>query len=85
MSEIDVSKCEFKYKDSCCLYDEEKCKYIKDCYYKQLQQLKQENEGLESLNDFNVQKIETLEAENEELKKLKDEILNKIKEVKSNG
>lgn len=31
-------------------------------------QLKAENEGLQSLNDFNVQKIETLEAENEELK-----------------
>lgn len=30
--------------------------------------LKAENEGLQSLNDFNMQKIETLEAENDELK-----------------
>lgn len=37
----------------------------------QLARLQEENEGLKSLNDFNVQKIEVLKEENEELKKLK--------------
>lgn len=35
----------------------------------QLARLQEENEGLKSLNDFNVQKIEVLQEENEELKK----------------
>ena len=47
---------------------------IEDCHYKQLQQLKAENESLKSLNDFNVQKIETLEAENEELKEIRENL-----------
>ena len=33
-----------------------------------LEKLQKENEGLKSLNDFNVQKIEVLQEENEELK-----------------
>lgn len=67
--EIDVSKCEFKYKDSCCLYDEKKCKYIKDCYYKQLQQLKIENELLKNERTIDLRnQLEQLKAENEELK-----------------
>lgn len=43
---IDVSKCEFitRY-DDCNLY-EDSCKYITDCHYKQLLQLKAENEEL---------------------------------------
>lgn len=102
MNEIDISKCkylEYELEEDGNYYyfckiapkgTDEQCHNFKDCYYKQLQQLKQENEklstqnyyldianlglaeeneGLQSLNDFNVQKIETLEAENEELKK----------------
>ena len=82
MSEIDVKFCSYmisvydlKSVDNyiprlCELNERKNCKDISDCYYKQLQQLKAENEVLQSLNDFNVQKIETLEAENEELKEV---------------
>ena len=34
-----------------------------------IKRLQEENEGLKSLNDFNVQKIEVLQEENEKLKK----------------
>lgn len=79
MSEIDVSKCELIYNDGRCFggqrqgigndcHKSDYCKYNPNCYYKQLQQLKAENEGLKSLNDFNIQKIEALETETEELK-----------------
>lgn len=49
MNEIDVSKCEFitRY-DDCNLY-EDGCKYITDCYYKQLQQLKESNKTLNKM------------------------------------
>lgn len=44
-----------------------------------IKRLQEENEGLKSLNDFNVQKIEVLQKENEELKArlktLDDEVL----------
>lgn len=39
--------------------------FSSNCYIKRLQK---ENEGLKSLNDFNVQKIEVLQEENEKLK-----------------
>lgn len=48
-----------------------------DVYYSQnavdellndIKRLQEENEGLKSLNDFNVQKIEVLQEENEKLK-----------------
>lgn len=66
--EIDVSKCRrYMSIDGCCLasYEEnelggswEFCKDNPNCYYKQLQQLKQENEELkkviyDALDDFN--------------------------------
>lgn len=71
--EIDVSGCEHFYQyDQCkntCHWFGTPCEWVdtKECTYKQLQQLMQENEGLQSLNDFNVQKIETLQTENDEL------------------
>lgn len=59
-----------------------------DVYYSQnavdelqnnIKRLQEENEGLKSLNDFNVQKIEVLQEENEKLKArlktLDDEVL----------
>ena len=50
--------------------------FSSNCYIKRLQE---ENEGLKSLNDFNVQKIEVLQEENEKLKArlktLDDEVL----------
>lgn len=42
----------------------------------QLKRLQEENEGLKSLNDFNVQKIEVLQEENEKLYKALEEIRN---------
>lgn len=37
----------------------------------QLKRLQEENEGLKSLNDFNVQKIEVLQEENEKLRQVR--------------
>ena len=54
-----------------------------DVYYSQkavdelqnnIKRLQEENEGLKSLNDFNVQKIEVLQEENEKLYKALEEI-----------
>lgn len=54
-----------------------------DVYYSQkavdelqnvIKRLQEENEGLKSLNDFNVQKIEVLKEENEKLYKALEEI-----------
>lgn len=42
----------------------------------QLARLQEENEGLKSLNDFNVQKIEVLQEESEKLKEKNKELLN---------
>ena len=39
-----------------------------------IKRLQEENEGLKSLNDFNVQKIEVLQEENEKLYKALEEI-----------
>lgn len=39
-----------------------------------IQRLQKENEGLKSLNDFNVQKIEVLQEENEKLNKALEEV-----------
>lgn len=47
----------------------------------QLKRLQEENEGLKSLNDFNVQKIEVLQEENEKLYKALEEIRKKITPV----
>lgn len=43
--------------------------FSSNCYIKRLQE---ENEGLKSLNDFNIQKIEVLKEKNEKLKEEKD-------------
>lgn len=50
MSKIDVSKCkcEYKYKDNCCLFEDE-CKYITDCHYKQLQKYKNTLDEIEEI------------------------------------
>lgn len=78
---IDVSECEYAAdtipvdceNNTCFCYEDE------NCYFKQFKRLQKENEGLKSLNDFNVQKIEVLQEENEKLKArlktLDDEVL----------
>lgn len=82
MSEIDVSKCRYNYTsitdDSCCYAESErhvimrKCEDFPNCYYRQLQQLKQENEELkEKINENNYCYNELL--------KLKDFFFNKSK------
>lgn len=61
MSEIDVGKCEFLNEESClcqgyCEYDglhiHLYCEDNHNCYYKQLQKLKQENEELRNLLNY---------------------------------
>ena len=63
-----------------------------DVYYSQkavdelqnnIKRLQKENEGLKSLNDFNVQKIEVLKEENEKLYKALEEIRNEIGDLKN--
>ena len=62
MSEIDVSKCDLNYNDGRCFASQKQgvgyschksdyCKYNTNCYYKQLQQLKTENEELKNKNE----------------------------------
>lgn len=70
---IDVSECEFLRKcvipdNEGCAVDDSLCCDVGNCYFKQLKRLQEENEGLKSLNDFNVQKIEVLQEENEKQK-----------------
>lgn len=86
---IDVSECNIRFnhfeKNICELGNRKLgelhylCSENPNCYFKQLKRLQEENEGLKSLNDFNVQKIEVLQEENEELKArlktLDDEVL----------
>ena len=48
-----------------------------------IKRLQEENEGLKSLNDFNVQKIEVLQEENEKLYKALEEIRNEIGDLKN--
>ena len=73
---IDVSECSYYNKDNepyCCEIWDNECE-AQNCYFKQLKRLQEENEGLKSLNDFNVQKIEILKEENEKLYKALEEI-----------
>ena len=76
---IDVSECPCKDDDKCLevpilneygdLIDYQDCEPQTLCPYRsktKIQRLQEENEGLKSLNDFNVQKIEVLQEENED-------------------
>lgn len=67
---IDVSECCFYNNGKCDNPNGMACNCINNavCYFKELKRLREENEGLKSLNDFNVQKIEVLQEENEKLK-----------------
>ena len=78
---IDVSECPCKDDDKCLevpilneygdLIDYQDCEPQTFCPYRsktKIKRLQKENEGLKSLNDFNVQKIEVLKEENEKLK-----------------
>ena len=80
---VDVSECEYrtdihkelladgkiKIFENYCQICNDGC-YAIDCYYKQLQRMKEENDGLKSQLDFEIQKRETVEAENEGLNRL---------------
>ena len=86
MSEIDVSKCDYYFQGRCGVSKNINYSigcYANDCYYKQLQQLKAENEELkETINKLGVEhenydnliywqmkeQQDKLKAENEELK-----------------
>lgn len=90
MSEIDVNNCKYydnyshkcyEQKSSCDGYND--CSFYNTCYYKQLQQLKIENEKLRFPRkdiDFAVltkeefENYNKLKAENEELKKLNEQL-----------
>ena len=91
---IDVSECPCKDDDKCLevpilneygdLIDYQDCEPQTLCPYRsktKIQRLQEENEGLKSLNDFNVQKIEVLQEENEKLYKALEEIRKKITPV----
>lgn len=86
MSNIDVSKCEY-YKMARCP-EGYSCKYYCcNCYYKQLQQLKAENEllkekydTLKSDNLDTIQELDNIRRRNEKLEQFNN-TLNEIEEI----
>lgn len=76
--DCNIGMCAYMFNCNGLIDDLEKhCIDNPNCYFKQLQQLKKENEELKSLLDFEAQKSETYQQENEELKE-KVERLDKI-------
>ena len=65
---IPITECNYFEGIGDCKESKGLCVDNNDCYFKQLKRLQEENEGLKSLNDFNVQKNEVLKEENEKLK-----------------
>lgn len=57
MSEIDVSKCSYRYKDSCNLY-EGNCSNYMDCDYRQLQQVNKKLDKIKDLCCENIKKCD---------------------------
>lgn len=77
MSEIDVSKCEHYNFGECNRYDFPlSCAKCSDCYYKQLQQLKTENEELKETLAINKDAFNSICVEKYKL----EQKLEKIKE-----
>lgn len=85
MSEIDETKCIYyievrqfedgeEYYNQCADYKNPSCNCDDEynCYYKQLQQLKQENEALKQSEQEGLEIVAKLEAENNKLKKYVD-------------
>lgn len=76
MSEIDVSKCTFYNDGKCNNPNGMACNCCNNayCYYKQLQQLKQENEELKNKLDIMTNYFEKADGESFKYKQCLDEI-----------
>lgn len=92
MKEIDVSRCKYYYKHTkiCLTRSDYMCRYkncsdvpTNDCYYKQLQQLKEHCKQIEETNKILYEEKCDLIEENEDLKAFIKELKSFIKELKS--